>query len=158
MYRSKPRSTSTLWHPPRHVSVRRYSPRRHFGMDNPSLFLYALARAYVQNKQKTCMSKICAINRADSLLPTDPYASRRVESLLWVAEALIVSPLGPARLPKDAPGNSKDAPALSLLLRPSRGEGSVSDLLRLPVPALLERWQVGEIPVLCLCFHARAWK
>ena len=119
-----------------------------------------------RNNKKTCMPKICAINRADSLLPTDPYASRRVESLLWVAEALILSPLGPARLPKDAPGNSTDAPgnsradapALSLLLRPSRGEGSVSDLLRLPVPALLERWQVGEIPVLCLGFHARAWK
>ena len=109
------------------------------------------------------MSKICAINRADSLLPTDPYASRRVESLLWVAEALIVSPLGPARLPKDAPGNSKDAPALSLLLRPSRGEGSVSDLLRLPVPALLERWQVrrGNPSPLSLLPRARlgvVWK
>eukprot|EP01048_Picozoa_sp_COSAG05_P003944 COSAG05_NODE_195_length_14550_cov_203.233686_5_plen_96_part_00 len=28
--------------------------------------------------------------RADALLPTDPYASRRVETLLWVAEAQIL--------------------------------------------------------------------
>ena len=94
----------------------------------------------------TAPKKRAAVDKSDS------YVMRRIEALSWSAEALLVGPMGKQRLFVPLPEFAYVAPSppsLMPLLRP--GEATAQELLALPVPALLERWQMRWLG----CRHLR---